>query len=647
MQVSYSKRKVFLLLLISLSGLLIILFALRNPILRSVANSKISVIKSRTGFDLSFKTLSFCGVRSICVSGIKASSCSDSIKVLEIGKVNVRLSFWDLLRMKVNPRYIEIDTIRIDVSAYRSRIEGNADSIHESTGEKSIELLQTQMISRVIKGFLGVSTAEISISNLLVLYSNAEYSFELKTPLFQSTKGKFNSILSISEQGVETLIAIKGEGIKAEDFIYVSLAGVDKQRVQVPLIEYLFEVKCNFDSLHFALRGNELTADSLNLSLASGISGLEVNNKHLSDKTVLVDNATFSVGFGLSNSFITIDTSSFFTLNSFKLPVSFVVSNSNNSRIIVKSQTGKFPASNLFESLPQGLFNNLQGIKTQGDLSFSLFANVDLANPDSLNFDVELMPFNFNIKAFGATNLYAINDTFTYVVYEKGDTLREIPIDSSYSNYSTLHTLTPYILNAVVTSEDGGFFFHKGFDLDGFRYAMVQNLKTNRFARGGSTITQQIVKNVYLNRSKNIMRKAEEALIVWLIETQQIASKERLLEIYFNIIEWGPNVYGPIEASKFYFDKLPINLTLNESLFLTSIIPRPKSFVSSIDSAGNLTPFIWENHLRIARIMLERGTISQEEFDNLQPKLILSKQSIEYIKSKGKVEEEVFEFDEE
>lgn len=638
-----TKRKIFLILLISLFGLTVILFAIRNPILRYVANTKITAIESSTGLSINFNALSFYGVRSVCVTGVRASSY-DSLSVLDIGSVKIRLSFWDLLRLKVNPKFIEIDTIRIDVSAYKAR--NRADSTISNTVLNK-HLLETRQFSRIIKGFLGVSTAEVRISNLLVVFRNPQYSFELHAPLFVSNKGNFNSIVRIVEQGVETSVVLKGKSIKADDFISVSLTGVEKQRVKVPLIEYLFEVKCNFDSLHFSLKGNELAADSLSLSVNSAISVLEIENRHLSDKTVFVDNAKLNIGFGLSDRFITLDSSSLFTLNSFKLPVSLVLSNTKKPRVIAKSETGKFPASNLFESLPKGLFNNLQGIKVQGDLSFSLFANVDFASPDSLRFNVDLSPYSFKINAFGEENFYAINDTFTYNAFENGFAIKEIAIDSSNAKFSKLNTISTYLLNAVVTSEDGGFFFHKGFDFDGIRFAMVQNLTNKRFARGGSTITQQIVKNIYLNRSKNIMRKAEEALIVWLIETQRIATKERLLEIYFNIIEWGPNVYGPIEASKFYFDKLPSNLSLNESLFLTSIIPRPKSFTSSIDSEGNLTPFIWENHLRIARIMLERGTISQEEFDKLEPKLNLSKEATEYIKSKGKVEEDIVEFDEE
>jgi len=104
---------------------------------------------------------------------------------------------------------------------------------------------------------------------------------------------------------------------------------------------------------------------------------------------------------------------------------------------------------------------------------------------------------------------------------------------------------------------------------------MILNIKERRFARGGSTITMQLVKNVFLNRNKTIARKMEEILLVWLIENQQLCSKERMFEVYLNIIELGPHIYGANEAAHFYFNKDASKLTLPESIFIASIIPRP------------------------------------------------------------------------
>ena len=98
----------------------------------------------------------------------------------------------------------------------------------------------------------------------------------------------------------------------------------------------------------------------------------------------------------------------------------------------------------------------------------------------------------------------------------------------------------------------------------------------------------QLVKNVFLNRNKNIARKLEEALIVWLIETNRLTSKARMFEVYLNIAEWGPMVYGIREAADFYFSKRPSQLTLEECIYLASIIPKPKHFMTSFTNSGQL-----------------------------------------------------------
>lgn len=93
---------------------------------------------------------------------------------------------------------------------------------------------------------------------------------------------------------------------------------------------------------------------------------------------------------------------------------------------------------------------------------------------------------------------------------------------------------------SVMQSEDGAFYYHHGFLPDALREALIYDLQVKRFARGGSTITMQLVKNVFLNKNKNFARKLEEALIVWIIETKRLTSKERMYEVYLNIAEWGP-----------------------------------------------------------------------------------------------------------
>ena len=129
---------------------------------------------------------------------------------------------------------------------------------------------------------------------------------------------------------------------------------------------------------------------------------------------------------------------------------------------------------------------------------------------------------------------------------------------------------------AVIVAEDDTFYQHNGFNFSAMRDALWENVKRLKPARGGSTITQQLAKNLYLSRKKSLARKLKEAVIAWKLERH--LSKNRILELYLNIIEWGPGVYGVEEASWHYFRKSPVDLNFFESVLLAAIIPSPTRY---------------------------------------------------------------------
>jgi len=280
----------------------------------------------------------------------------------------------------------------------------------------------------------------------------------------------------------------------------------------------------------------------------------------------------------------------------------------------------------LFDALPKGLFTNLSGIRVNGRFNYSLQVDVPLTNPDSLTITPNLRSKGFYVHSYGNTNLAMLADTFTHRAYIDNVYVRDIKVNPKSASYASLDQISPYLQWAVITSEDGGFYHHRGFSLDGITYAMACNIREGRFARGGSTITQQLVKNVFLNQNKNIGRKAEEIIITWIIENTGVVSKERMLEVYLNIIEWGPDVFGIREASQYYFGKKPGSLTLPEALFLAYIIPRPTKFRYLFDTEGKLKPFVTETFLFVASKMLNRENITQQDYDNLasNPQVILT-----------------------
>ncbi|KAB2866585.1 MAG: hypothetical protein F9K37_13910, partial [Bacteroidales bacterium] len=245
-----------------------------------------------------------------------------------------------------------------------------------------------------------------------------------------------------------------------------------------------------------------------------------------------------------------------------------------------------------------------------------LQVNLNTNNPDSLQIEPKLISKGFNIQSYGNTNFSALNDTFTHRIYNDGVFIKSIRVGDG-KEFISLNSISPFLRWAMITSEDGSFYNHRGFDLDGIRYAMACNIKEKRFARGGSTISQQLVKNLYLNRNKNITRKFEEFLTVWMIENNSIVSKDKMLEIYLNIIEWGPNVYGVKEACHYYFNKKPNEISLQEALFLAYIVPRPTKFKWVFDDENHLKPFMLNSFEFVSNKMLNRGYITDDDYSSI------------------------------
>jgi monofunctional biosynthetic peptidoglycan transglycosylase len=136
--------------------------------------------------------------------------------------------------------------------------------------------------------------------------------------------------------------------------------------------------------------------------------------------------------------------------------------------------------------------------------------------------------------------------------------------------------ISKYAIAAVVIAEDDKFWGHKGFDLEAMRMALGHDIIEGRVKFGGSTITQQLSKNLYLSPSKNPLRKLKEAVLAWRIE--RTLSKRRILEIYLNVVEWGDGVYGIEAASRRYYGKTAAMLSPREAAMLASVIPSPRRY---------------------------------------------------------------------
>jgi monofunctional biosynthetic peptidoglycan transglycosylase len=160
---------------------------------------------------------------------------------------------------------------------------------------------------------------------------------------------------------------------------------------------------------------------------------------------------------------------------------------------------------------------------------------------------------------------------------------------------------------AVIAAEDANFYTHEGVDYKAIKEAIRTDIQKGRFVRGGSTITQQLAKNLFLSREKSISRKIKEYILARRIDDR--LSKSRILELYLNVVELGPMVYGVGHASRYYFGKPPSRLTVRESAFLASMLPGPKVY----DPYRNLGRVVRRSD-RILHRMAAANMITEEEY---------------------------------
>ena len=163
-----------------------------------------------------------------------------------------------------------------------------------------------------------------------------------------------------------------------------------------------------------------------------------------------------------------------------------------------------------------------------------------------------------------------------------------------------LRGISPYLMQAVLIAEDDKFFRHSGFDLDMLQKAVERNLSAGRLKFGASTISQQLAKNLFLSQERSLIRKLREAILTWRLENS--LSKNRILELYLNFVEWGPGIFGAQAASQYHFGRRASRLTPAQAARLAVVLPNPLRMSPTSDSE-----YVYRRSRELLRIMAKRG----------------------------------------
>lgn len=188
----------------------------------------------------------------------------------------------------------------------------------------------------------------------------------------------------------------------------------------------------------------------------------------------------------------------------------------------------------------------------------------------------------------------------------------QVELCPTSKNYVPLNKISPYLQKAIILTEDGNFYNHRGFEWDVIEKNFREGWESGKFKRGGSTITQQLAKNMFLTKDRTFIRKGLEAIITDRIE--KTLTKKEILERYLNVVEFGNNIYGVKAAANAYFKKEPAALTVVESAFLALVLPNPIQYSKSYYKK-ELSPFVKKRLNDIVGNMFRYSRINQEEYD--------------------------------
>ncbi len=599
--------------LVVLLGLGIIVFALRESFFQKVLTKVISKAKTEYQVDIQVKKSGFSGLNTVYLQNLSVVP-EQRDTLLSLSEIRVSVSIFPMLfgNIKLSEiilkdgqfQVVKNDSLSNLDFIFKRKPQTNRDDSNQKTAFSEIA-------DNLLNEILYKIPNDMRVQNFSVeLIINHQKQMSFYTALSEIQSGNLNAEIQVDSNFATWNITGKLNPNRK----HLSLEWTAK-RQDVELPKYLqekYKTQISFQKVKTELKDAYFRKGNFEMLGAWAIENLKLNQERIAQNDIFIKNSKIEAQVIVGDDFIALgEETQVFIKNAVLKP--YIKYTIRPYKIYeLKLAVDKQKAQDLVEAFPEGLFDSMDGMRVAGEIQYNLSFKLDSREPDSLHFESRISPRQFKINQWGKTDLSKINSDFIYTPYEYGKPMRNIVVGPANPNFTPLDQVSENFKQAILTSEDPSFFSHKGFVEQSIRNSIAVNFKEKRFKRGGSTISMQLVKNVFLNRNKTISRKLEEILIVWLIENNGIVSKNRMLEVYFNIIEMGNNIYGIGEASHYYFGKSPSELSVGEGIFLANIVPRPKIALFKFQSDGHLKPYLQNYFNFIGNTMARRGKIAAD-----------------------------------
>jgi hypothetical protein len=576
---------------------------LEHELAKAEANAK-----EKYNLDIKIGSANFEGLNTVAFSNISiVPQNRDSL--LSIKKLSITVKLMPLVfgNVKLADVLLEDGHLNLTDTNHVKNFDFLFKKKKDSTQTRKSSL--ATLANNLINEFLYKIPDNLDLKNFLFTFKKDSTTLKLLTTTATIKDGRLTSTIKVNDN--ESTWHFEGKMHPSDKDIDVRLYAEGK-KVELPFLQQKYHTTLSFDTIGTRLQKVEHSDGETRISGSWWVSNLLLNNRKLAQEDITVTSASIDANVFVGDNYISLDSSSTIHLKKIVAHPYIKYTLSPVKIYELKLNTGWMNAQDMFDSFPGGMFEALQGIKADGKLNYSLNFFLNTAEPDSVQFNSALNKDSFHITQFGKTDLTKLNRPFLQTPYEPKDPAPPFMVGPSNPDYTPLQDIAVDTRNAVMTSEDPTFYSNNGFVEESIRKSIATDFKKKKFSRGGSTISMQLIRNTFLDRDKNLSRKIEETLLVWIIQNDHLMTKDRMLEVYFNIVEWGYHIYGIGAASRYYFGKTPAELTLGESIFLASILPHPKAGLYAFMPDGTLRPGLHGYFNLIGNLMAGHGKAQRD-----------------------------------
>ena len=387
-------------LLLSASGVLLIclisIYLSRNALLRSIVDKRTSHIEQTHGLRIHYDNLEMNGLNEIILEGLSVVP-EQRDTLLTLTSTRVKLNFWKLLSRKIKIRYVAADGItlaftkRDSVANYDFLFRKKLEYLTRTSPQTAPQTNYAERINKILNLCYGFMPENGQLNNVCITERKNNNFVSLTLPSFIIKENHFQSVITIQEDSLAQHWIANGELHQHYNSLKATLYSSDSLKVSIPYLTRRYGAKITFDTLSYSLTKEIGSSKQVYLKGKARVNGLDVFHKALSPEIIHLDRGQLCYEMNINGHSFELDSTTIVDFNKLQFhPYLRVEKEKGNWHFTAAVNKSWFPADDLFSSLPKGLFSNLEGIKTSGELAYHFLLDIDFAQLDSLKLESEL-----------------------------------------------------------------------------------------------------------------------------------------------------------------------------------------------------------------------------------------------------------------